>query len=131
MKKNIKRLLFLAIFLAVLIIPYFVFAQTLGSSDPSKNMQSVATVGGYAQANRTTISYLAGKIIAVVLSLLGVIFLSLIVYGGILWMTAQGNDDQVDKAKNIIKNSVIGLIVVMGSTAIFLVIQSVIKAGLT
>jgi len=59
-----------------------------------------------------------GVIIGVILSLLGVIFLVLIIYGGFLWMTAAGNEDRVAKAKKIIQNSIVGLIIVIAAYAI-------------
>lgn len=54
-----------------------------------------------------------GQIISIVLSLLGVIFLVLLIFGGIQWMTAGGNDEQVKKAKNVIIRSIIGLIIIL------------------
>lgn len=54
-----------------------------------------------------------GQIISIILSLLGVIFLILLIFGGIQWMIAGGNDEQVKKAKNIIIRSIIGLIIVL------------------
>lgn len=60
----------------------------------------------------------AGQIISLILSFVGVVFLILIVYAGILWMTAQGNDQQVTKAKDLIVNSVIGIIIVFAAYAI-------------
>lgn len=59
-----------------------------------------------------------GVIIQSILSLVGVIFMVLLVYGGILWMTASGNDQQVEKAKNIIIQSIIGLVIVLLAYAI-------------
>jgi amino acid transporter len=52
------------------------------------------------------------------LTFLGVIFLILMIYGGYLWMTAQGNEEQVTKAKNLISAAVIGLIIVVAAYAI-------------
>ncbi|MCK4553697.1 hypothetical protein KAU19_01920, partial [Candidatus Parcubacteria bacterium] len=43
-----------------------------------------------------------GQIINAVLVFLGVIFLILMIYGGYIWMTARGNEQEVEKAKNII-----------------------------
>jgi hypothetical protein len=40
------------------------------------------------------------------------------IYAGILWMTAQGNDQQVTKAKTLMINSVIGIIIVFAAYAI-------------
>jgi hypothetical protein len=39
--------------------------------------------------------------------------LLLLIYGGVFWMTARGNESQVDKAKNIITNSLVGLIIIL------------------
>lgn len=61
---------------------------------------------------------LIGQIISAVLGILGVIFLVLTIYAGLLWMTAGGNTDSVKKAKAILLNSVIGLIIVLSSYAI-------------
>ncbi|MCU0679703.1 MAG: pilin [Planctomycetes bacterium] len=59
-----------------------------------------------------------GRIIGYALSFVGVIFLVLMIYGGILWMTAQGNEEQTKKAKTLIVDAVIGLVIVMSAYAI-------------
>lgn len=58
------------------------------------------------------------KIIRAVLSFLGVIFLILTIYGGFLWMTARGNEQQVEKAKTLLTAAVVGLIIVISAYAI-------------
>ena len=57
-------------------------------------------------------------IVNIVYELIGVIFFILIIYGGILWMTAGGKDEQVKKAQNIIQRSAIGLFIVVLAYAI-------------
>ena len=57
-------------------------------------------------------------IVNIVYGLIGVIFFILIIYGGILWMTAGGKDEQVKKAQNIIQRSAIGLFIVVLAYAI-------------
>lgn len=59
-----------------------------------------------------------GRIIGAGLSLVGIIFFVLLVYGGFLWMTARGNEAQVKEAKDLITAAVIGLIVVLSAYAI-------------
>lgn len=59
-----------------------------------------------------------GMIIGAVLSFLGVIFLILMIYGGYQWMTAAGDEQKVTKAKDLIRNAIIGLIVVLAAYAI-------------
>ncbi len=60
----------------------------------------------------------AGQIIGALLSFVGVLFLILMIYAGLMWMTAQGNSQQVDKAKELLINSVIGIIIVFSAYAI-------------
>lgn len=72
-----------------------------------------------------------GSVIGAVLSFVGVIFLVLMIYGGLLWMTAAGNDQNVTKAKDIIINSVIGLIIVVSAYAITVFVSSQIGVATT
>jgi len=51
------------------------------------------------------------------LGFLGLAAVIMIMYGGFTWMTAAGNEERVTKAKNIIKFSVIGLIITLTSWA--------------
>ncbi len=59
-----------------------------------------------------------GGIINVILGFLGIIFLILIIYAGFLWMTAGGNDETVGKARKILINSTIGLVIVIAAFTI-------------
>ncbi|MCB9798654.1 hypothetical protein H6758_02925 [Candidatus Nomurabacteria bacterium] len=66
----------------------------------------------------TTFAEIVGEVIAVALSLVGAIFLVITFYAGFLWMTAHGDEQQVDKSKNMIRQSMIGLAVVLGAYSI-------------
>ncbi len=59
-----------------------------------------------------------GKIINVVLGLLGTVAIVVILIGGFKWMTAGGNDDQVGEAKKWIFSGIIGLAIILSSWAI-------------
>jgi cbb3-type cytochrome oxidase subunit 3 len=61
---------------------------------------------------------LAGKIIGTVLAFVGVIFFVLIFYSGLKWMMAQGNESEIDKAKQTIIAATIGLIIVLAAYSI-------------
>ncbi|MBT4856646.1 hypothetical protein HON52_00460 [Candidatus Uhrbacteria bacterium] len=63
-------------------------------------------------------SWVGIYIINPLMSLVGVIFLVLMIYGGFLWMTAGGNSSQVDKAKNILITAVIGTVIISAAYAI-------------
>ncbi len=53
-----------------------------------------------------------------ILVLVGTIFFIMMVYSGILWLSAHGNDTVVEKAKKIITESIIGLAVTLSAYAI-------------
>jgi len=60
----------------------------------------------------------AGLIIGVILSFVGVLFLILMIYAGILWMTASGNEQQIAKAKSLLINAIIGIVIVFSAYAL-------------
>jgi len=59
-----------------------------------------------------------GAVIGVFLSMLGVIFLVLVVYGGFVWMVSAGNEVKALKAKKVLTQAVIGMIIVLSSYSI-------------
>lgn len=75
-------------------------------------------LGGYdnvaASGPIETVSY----IINFLLGLLGTIALALTVYAGFVWLKAQGNEEEVTRAKNILIGSVTGILLVLSSYAI-------------
>lgn len=66
----------------------------------------------------TDIRVTIGNVVRVVLGFLGIIAVCLVLYGGFLWMTAAGNEDQVASAKKVLINAGIGLVIIMSSFAI-------------
>lgn len=108
MTKKIFAFLFL---LVVLVAPMSVSAQ-FGAATAKLN--TVAKGTGLTSDFAGSIS----TVITGVLSLAGTIFLVLTVYAGILWMTAQGNEDKVSKAKDMITQAIIGLAITLGAYAI-------------
>ena len=58
------------------------------------------------------------NVVGIILSVIGGIFVIFIVYAGYIWMTAHGNEQKSSKAKEIIIQSIIGLIVIIAAYAI-------------
>lgn len=79
----------------------------------------------YGTTAATPLLTIVGTIINVALGLLGVIFLLLTIFAGFMWMSAAGNEEQVAKAKGILKTSIVGLIITLAaySIASFIVTQ--------
>jgi len=59
-----------------------------------------------------------GSYVKGLINLMAFLFLVLMIYGGWLWMTAKGNEEQVQKAKNIMIQATIGLGIVIGARII-------------
>ncbi len=95
--------------IAILLTPVLTFAGS--SSDWQTNMNDVTTAAN--QLPNESVGTFVGDIIRWVLGLIGVILVALIVYGGFLYMTSAGNEDQVDRAKKVLTYSIIGLIVIV------------------
>lgn len=55
----------------------------------------------------------AAKLIRVILSFLGLIFLVLVLFAGFKWMTSGGNQEQIAQSKKMLINAAIGLIIVL------------------
>ncbi len=52
------------------------------------------------------------------LGLLGIIFIVLLVLAGYNWMTAYGDEQKVDKAKDTLRAAIIGLVIVVAAYSI-------------
>ncbi|HCC22649.1 TPA: hypothetical protein DF272_00515 [Candidatus Falkowbacteria bacterium] len=59
-----------------------------------------------------------GRIIGIVLGLLGVVLVLLIIYGGFLYMTSGGKEDGAKKGKAFIINGIIGVLICLMAWAI-------------
>lgn len=101
--------------LAIVLTPlYFLYAQT---STPLQGLDESASTASLQQVN-TDVPALIGKWLGIILGFTGTIFFILVVWAGLTWMTAAGNEENIKKAQGILKTAVIGLIVVLSAYAI-------------
>ncbi len=111
MKSNWLKI---TIFLAAL--PNIVLAENVGIQ---KAFPMVKEVTGNKPYNYDKdLTMVIGDILQLALSILGILFVIFMIYGGYIWMTAAGNESKADKAKDIITQSILGLIIVVGAYAI-------------
>ena len=113
MKKTIAKFGAWAATLPILLSGSAAFAVEL---DPAVNLKSVGK--GLGQETAAPLPEMLGNIIEVFLSVLGIIFVVLVVYAGYLYLTAAGDDEKVKKAKKLLGQAVIGLIIVLSAFAI-------------
>jgi len=109
MKKNILVVTILSI-LFLMVAPVF----AAGLSDQSV-LETVVTKSG---VGKNKVEDIVGIGLNAALSLVGLIFLILMVYAGYLWMTARGEEEMTKKAQKIIISTIIGLIIVLSAYVI-------------
>ena len=117
-----KAIIISALMLSIVLSPIFVFAQEkdkYGLQDTAERTR----LSDIAVSNSTP-ELLIADIIRIVLGFVGTIFFLLMLYGGIMWMTAMGSNEKVEKAKQILEMAVVGLVIVVASYAISIFIFS-------
>ena len=114
------------------------FAPLMASAaDPFVTGGSGSGFLGQAQQsalNNTTVTPLpqiVGRIINVILGFLGIILLFYVLLAGFKWMTAGGSNKGTEEAKEMIKNAVIGMVIIVAGFAIsnFVISQLTLIAG--
>jgi|GEM_PF-1107707 len=61
---------------------------------------------------------IAKNIIYVIDGILGIIMVILLTYGGFIWMTAAGDSKKTDKARDLMQQSIVGLIIIIATWAL-------------
>lgn len=114
----------------VLSIVFFVFLSPLVSSASTQTgLEQAAKEGFSGTPAITDIPQAIGKIVGLALSFIGLAFFVLMIYGGFIWMFARGNDQDVQKAKDLIQAAIIGLIIVLAAYAITVFIGNALTGG--
>jgi hypothetical protein len=122
MKPRYKILIFF-----LLAVGFFIFYKTVLADSIFGGLEGARKTAGFSEG--TSIESQVGNVISIVLGFVGIIFLGLILYGGLIWMIARGNEQEIEKAKNLITSAVIGLAIVLAAYAItYFVIQRLIPA---
>lgn len=114
--------LFRTILVSAFLIFNFTFYISAASAQGDFGLRETAEEAGLkprgAEPAIGSVAALGGRLAGYLLSFVGVIFFALTMYGGILWMTARGDTEQVKKAQELIRSAVIGLVVVFLSYAV-------------
>jgi len=110
-------------------------APAPAQSDVLKNLGNAGKSMGSADdtgAPKKDLATIIGAVIKIVLAILGVMLLILVIYAGILWMTAGGSPEDVTKAKTMLQNAVIGLAITLAAYTIthFVVLNLSEAAGM-
>ncbi|MBU1036919.1 IPT/TIG domain-containing protein [Patescibacteria group bacterium] len=107
-KKSVLFVSLLLLLVGVFLLPQIVSAQaSLGIE-----------VGASTGLGTRDLPGLIVSVVRIFLGFLGIIAVIIILYGGFIWMTSAGEEDKINKAKKILINGVIGLIIILAAFAI-------------
>ncbi len=119
MKINNKKSKILALMIIVssIIITSFISTHTIHAQTNNDIMADIANENimfgeeaglEYKDPQEATIN-----IINIVLGFIGLIFLIMVIYSGIQWMTSGGNEEKIAGAKKRLINSAIGVVIIL------------------
>ncbi len=92
-------------------------------------VQQLSEVGAATGLPETDIKVVIARIIRTAILLVGVIFFAIVVYGGFVWMTSAGEADKINRAKMILRNGAIGLVIILASYAIASFVLNALLGG--
>lgn len=91
--------------------------------NPGDNPAAIAGATG----GEGDIRSLIGTILNFFLGFLGFVATIMIIYGGILYVTSAGNEENVQKAKKILLYAIVGIVIILIS---FALVNTILGAGL-
>ncbi len=130
MQVKIKIAVIISALLFSLALSNAVLAESTGSSGGGSQQlltgetanklktQDNAFLAAAGLGTNVSLGQVVSYVIKFVLSLLGIIFVILIIYAGFMWMTAAGNEEKITQAKKTMASATIGLAIVLAAYAI-------------
>lgn len=103
-----------------------VYAQDtieLNIGEAAKDADVVGTQNYNPNAEDAGFSLLIGRLLNLVVAIGALLLLFYLIWGGIEWITAAGDKGKIEKARSKIMQSIIGIIVLAGTIAIYMLIQ--------
>jgi len=115
---KLKALSFL--FISQLLVASVAFGAGTGGSLNTTNLdtQDSALIGSSGLSGNSNLATIISVLIQTVLGFLGIVFLALTIMAGFKWMNSQGNEAEIKAAQGSLKNSIIGLLIVLAAYAI-------------
>jgi len=106
----------IAIFLASMlwVLSFMAVPAMVGAQSDIFGIEYGSETGLGEQDPRQT----AARIIRAGLGLLGIVAIVIVLWGGVLWMTAGGDTDKVATARKVLFSGIIGLIIILSAFAI-------------
>ena len=118
---------------ALALLPGIATAAVDGAGTILQGAQTSANLSGIdTKASGNAGAYFSaaiGRALNIVFTVMGAIFMTVILIGGYKWMTAGGNEENVKKAKEFIVNGINGMIVMFMAYALVYIIFVALNAA--
>jgi len=114
MRKQLIFVITLIAFAGLLLAPHFAIA----ASTPANITQGVTDIGNNLDLGKEDLKNSVAGVINIALGLLGLIAVVLVVVGGFMWMTAAGNEEKIEKAKQLLFSALVGLVIIVAAWSI-------------
>lgn len=125
--KHLRTMWRTGVALGLAALPSMALAQDNPFERAGKLAGEVGTAAKLGEPKPLT--QIIGQLINVALGFLGIVLLAYLLFAGFLWMTAGGEEEKVTKAKTMIRNAIIGLIIIVAAFAIStFVLSSLVNA---
>lgn len=129
MRISFKKIITVFLLLGLFVLPLSAEAQLENQLCPGGQIEAGTCIPDAPNeaVQETDVGRLIFNILQAILSIIGLIAVVFVVYGGFKYMTANGDEEQIKAAKKTIVNAVIGLIVILLAWAIVSVVANFIS----
>lgn len=114
-----------AIFLSIFAFAPEALAQggsgLVGNASPTKLTEATGGQTSFRELVLTFLNFFLG--------FLGILAVMMIIYGGVLYVSAAGNQDNIDKGKKIIMYAIVGIVIILLSFALVNTVLGGLGAG--
>jgi len=117
MKAHLAKYILVAVSALAVFLPFAVTPNTVLAQDTETDF-SIESIGEQIGLGEADLKQTVLNIVQLVLGLMTLIAVVLVIYGGFVWLTSAGNEDNIEKAKHIISAAVVGLIIILLAWAV-------------
>lgn len=126
---NWRKIFLSFLFLASLFVARGIYAQTAGDQmlyGGEVQKTGLAATLGLSDSDPRIVG---ANLIRIFLGFLGLVAVGLILYAGFIYMKSEGNAEEIEKSKNILKSATIGLLIILSAFAIVtFILSNILKA---
>tara|TARA_Y100000310_G_scaffold344313_1_gene456355 strand:+ start:1296 stop:1706 length:411 start_codon:yes stop_codon:yes gene_type:complete len=132
MYQKSKNLVFIICFLTILFSPLVAVGQRVPEGVGIVNQGIEATLDRQDLAeirSNESLTVGLGRIMNFFFSIIGIFFFVVVIFGGLRWMTAGGNEEKVATGKKFVLGGIEGMIVIFLSYTFIYLVLTVLRAA--